>query len=128
MNSKKKLSETEKVNDTVLSNTYGNPNQTSKQDSSTEAEGIEVKDEELVKVEKVEGTPFVIVTMEGKSAVMLGKYRLSDHFERIEEAREDSLRTDWERVMAVTSAQLMAMEELAKYKEYANKTGQGITK
>lgn len=106
MNSKMKSEE-----NTELSNTYGNANQTNNKDYSTnEILDIKVKDaefvkkmkngEELVKREMVEGTPFVIISQEKSHIVTIGQYKLEE-YQNIEQAREDANRFDWERIMQV---------------------------
>lgn len=97
-----KLAETEETNNTELQSIDGSANQT-----NNSGYGIEVKDAEEVHyngTEPVEGTPFTIVTIDGKSAVTLGGYRLGELMS-LEEARVDAERFDWERIMQVVTAQ-----------------------
>lgn len=70
-----------------------------KVEGAEEVKAPKMGEEELVKREK-RGI-FEIVTIEGKSAVFLGKYRMSVNTENIDEAREDADRFDLERVMQI---------------------------
>lgn len=65
---------------------------------------------ETTKLYTIKNTPFTIAVENGQHHVTIGKYRISETFETIEEAYKDSERTDWYRIMAI--AGVVASEEI----------------
>lgn len=62
--------------------------------------------EELVKVEQIEGTPFITVVREGKGFIAIGQRRLTDELEpyELEHKAKTIAETDWEFMVSVIGA------------------------
>lgn len=63
---------------------------------------------------ELENTPFTIVKTPEGYFVTIGKYRISEGFEHIDEAKEDADRSDWERFFQVVEVIITAREEIKK--------------
>lgn len=62
--------------------------------------------EELVKVEQIEGTPFIKVIQEGKGFIAIGQRRLTDNLEvyELEHKAQTISELDWEFMISVVGA------------------------
>lgn len=69
------------------------------------------KGEELVKRTPVENSPFQIITTNGKSFVVLGKYRITQEFDTEEECMKAINPITWERLIQVC---ILVADELSK--------------
>lgn len=75
----------------------------------------EKKEEYIIERDPVEGTPFTIITKEGKSFVTLGNTKLTQDYETKEEALDRVQNEDWYFKCAVISAITeVTIEELNK--------------
>jgi len=71
--------------------------------------------EELVKRQKVEDTPFEIITINGESFGTMGEYRLTEKASNIEEVKKQLEKITWNRIIQI----VMILEEI---REKVNKT------
>ena len=62
------------------------------------------ENEELTKIEVVEGTPFTVVKVDDQYFLALGKYRLSELLDSEEEAKEEINDLSWNRLLSVMYA------------------------
>lgn len=58
------------------------------QTSAGEDHNKENSSEELIQREKIEDTPFTLITMDGVSFLTLGKFRMSEELEATEENKQ----------------------------------------
>lgn len=94
------------------------------------------ENQELVKRTEVEGTPFMIITTpDGGSVLTMGKYRISEPMESIEEAQQYAQSKPWTLILCVIMA--MVQDEIAqrdenyianKLNEHANQKKNGKNK
>lgn len=80
---------------------------------------LQNKTEELVKREKVNGTPFEIITAEGKNFVALGKYRVTDDTQTVEELKEKIFNLDYDFLINMVFV-LIEITDKAKAEELVN--------
>jgi hypothetical protein len=57
--------------------------------------------EELIKRKEIESTPFVVVTINGKSFGSMGAYRLTESFDTEEEAENTVTKMTWNSITNV---------------------------
>lgn len=57
--------------------------------------------EELVKRKEVENTPFTIITTNGKSFGAMGKYRITEPYDKEEEVEKELKKITWNRLIQV---------------------------
>lgn len=62
-----------------------------------------LKNEELIKHETIENTPFTIITVEGKSFGALGKYRITEGFDTADKVKKelDIKNLTWNRIAQI---------------------------
>ncbi len=70
---------------------------------------------ELVKRQKVENSPFEIITINGESFGTMGEYRLTEKGNSIEEVKKELEEITWNRIIQI----VMILEEI---REKVNKT------
>ncbi len=68
-----------------------------------------VGNKELISRKEVDGTPFVIVTTEGKSFGVLGKYRITEPRKSKKEVEKELKEITWNRIIQVT---MLLIEQL----------------
>lgn len=56
---------------------------------------------ELIKRTEIENSPFVVITSEGKSFGTLGKYRITEVYNDIEECIDEVKKITWNRIIQV---------------------------
>jgi hypothetical protein len=93
-------------------------------------ENEETNNEQLVEFKNITGTPFTAVRMEEKWMLTLGKYRMTEELETLEECIKASEEHDWMRIMAVMQVMMKENEELKQVieevKEIKNKINVSI--
>ena len=73
--------------------------------------------EEVFKAHNVDKTPFAIIEKDNTFTVVLGRYKLHEgHFKTIEEAQEEAMREDWERIMQVCGIMIANSDEINELK------------
>ena len=55
----------------------------------------------LIDIKILENTPFRIVTIEGKSFGVIGKYRITEEYEDAEKLEKDLAKIDWNKIVNV---------------------------
>lgn len=73
-----------------------------------------IRDDEMVKREKVEGTPFTIVEQQGKTFIAIGMYKVSQDI-TYREAKEAIEKRDWGLMLNVS--RLIALDEIKIWEE-----------
>lgn len=78
---------------------------------------LQDKNEELLKIEVVEGTPFVTVTTEKGTFVALGRGRITESYPTKEGALAQIYPSNWDFMLSVIYAMIKTIEkgELAEY-------------
>lgn len=59
----------------------------------------ESKAEEIIKKTEVDNTPFIIITINGKSFGTLGKYRITEEYHTIEQCKTELEKITWNRLI-----------------------------
>lgn len=72
------------------------------------------REDQYTIIHDVENTPFKVIETERGSIVVLGKDRLTEPFEKVEEAIEDAKRMDWERITQVMFSMIHHEKEFRK--------------
>lgn len=67
-------------------------------------------------IQYVEGTPFAVVESEEGFFVIMGKYRMSESFQKSSEAIKDAKRITWMRILQVIGATIENYEKEDKEK------------
>lgn len=86
----------------------GNVNQTNNNDLNYE----------LTERVEIEETPFTAIRMDNIWFLTLGKYRISEPMETLEEIKKDAFRADWFRIMTIMG---VVIEEYNKKNNEENK-------
>lgn len=66
--------------------------------------------EELLEIKPIDGTPFNAVRLEDKWFLAMGKYRLSEPYEREDHVLEDAKSASWERIMQIVNIMIKEHE------------------
>lgn len=74
---------------------------------------IKAKPQELVKYEKIEGSPFTIVTRENESMLTMGRYLVSPKLENEEEVKIWMKNNEWN--LKTTVALIIAEDTMKQY-------------
>lgn len=85
-----------------------------------------IREDEIVKRERVEGTPFTIVQMENKTFIALGMYRISNEDLTYKDCKEAIKNKDWGLILNV--ARLIAMDEINVNEETKQKKREMVKK
>lgn len=80
-------------------------------------ESLNTTDKQVSTFKPLEGTPFTLVTDNGKVFGVMGKYRLTEGFENEEEAEKEVKTITWDRLIQVFS---IMINEQDKIKELNN--------
>ena len=82
---------------------YGHAHGVSEDTSNTPLDLLKIdkRNTELLEKEEVEGTPFTIVKNEGLWYILLRKYRLTEGYERKEEALKEGNTINWNKILQV---------------------------
>lgn len=72
---------------------------------------LQDKDEKLVDIEIVEGTPFVTVTTEKGTFVALGRGRVTENFATKQQALEQIYPSNWDFMLSVIYAMIKTVQK-----------------
>lgn len=72
---------------------------------------LQDKNEQLLKIEEIEGTPFSIVSTEKGHFVALGRGRITDFYEKKEEAEQQIYPSNWDFMLSVIFAVIKTVEK-----------------
>ena len=73
--------------------------------------------EEVFKAHEVKNTPFAIIEKDNTYSVVLGRYKLHQGvYKTMEEAEEEAMREDWERIMQVCGIMIANSDEINELK------------
>ena len=90
-----------------------------KEELNMNVEGMDSKKsgEELVKRERIDNSPFEVVTVDGYSFGAMGDYRVTEKCNSIEEVKEELSEITWNRVIQV----VMILQEIKEKMSKLNK-------
>ncbi|AXH74334.1 MAG: hypothetical protein [Microviridae sp.] len=63
--------------------------------------GLNEQGEEMIQRDKIENTPFVMITINNKTFGTFGKYRITEMYHTKQQCKIDLLRMDWNRVIQI---------------------------
>ena len=80
-------------------------------------ESSNTTDKQVSTFKPLYGTPFTLVTDEGKVYGVMGKYRLTEGFESEEEAEKEVKKITWDRLIQVISIMINEQDKIKNLNE-----------
>ena len=80
-------------------------------------ESSNTTDKQVSTFKPLEGTPFTLVSDEGKVFGIMGKYRLTECFESEEEAEKEVKKITWDRLIQVISIMINEQDKIKNLNE-----------
>lgn len=85
--------------------------------SAKETDNLKSSNEELIKREEIEDTPFMVITTEGKSFGVMGRWRITEDKENEWQVKDELKKMTWNRITQVI---LLLMEDVLKKNKSEN--------
>lgn len=90
---------------------------------------MEVTKQQLLEKVEIEGTPFTAIKLDAKWFLTMGKYRISELYDTLQEVQQDAQDASWMRIMTIMNIMIQEDKALEKAKQAeAFLNGQDVTR